>query len=161
MALTTPGDVVYVPGVKQITLRLPEIGYRRLVSLSQRYGITFRGIFEAATTISIADEVDPERRDTQLEIWRVAKRLEDSPEFRAGPRRKVIARLDDSLAAALAESCERHGVSRNAALGLVVMPWPAEDTDTFHRYRAGNIDRIVNLARDLDFHRRTMAGLGN
>jgi len=161
LALTTPGEVVYGPSVKQVTLRLPEIGYRRLVSLSQRYGVSFRGIFEAATTISIADETDPERRDMQLEIWQVAKRLEDSPEFRAGPRRKVIARLDDTLAAALAESCERFGVSQNAALGLIVMPWPAEDTETFHRYRAVNIDRIIELARELDFRRRTMAGPGN
>lgn len=141
--------------VKQITLRLPEVGYQRLKMLSERYGVSFRGIFEAATTISIQDEADPVRRESQLEIWRVAVRLDQSPEFRRGPRRKIIARLDDDLAAALAASCCRHGVSQNAALGLVVMPWPAEDTETFHRYRAANLDRIIRLARDLDFRHRT------
>lgn len=152
--LLAPG-VGYGPDVKQVTLRLPEIGYERLVCLSQRYGVSFRGIFEAATTISMRDEVDPDRREMQLSIWAVAKRLEDSPEFRQEPRRKIIARLSDDLAEALAESCARFGVSQNAALGLIIMPWPAEDTETFRAYRAANIDRIVNLAREFDFRRRT------
>jgi len=140
--------------VKQVTLRLPEIGYRRLAELSQRYGVTYRGIFEAAATISFRDENDPERRDMQLEIWKVAERLQASPAFRAEPRRKIIARICDHLADQLAEACERHGVSRNAALGLVVMPWPEEDTETFHRYRAENLHRIIDLARELDFQHR-------
>ena len=152
---------VRIHSVKQVTLRLPEVGYQRLKMLSERYGISFRGIFEAATTISIQDEFDPKRRDLQLEIWKIAARLERSPEFRQGPRRKVIARLDDALGEALAESCARHGVSQNAALGLIVMPWPAEDSETFHQHRQANIERIIRLARDLDFRRRHMAGPGN
>lgn len=148
-------DVRDVPGVKQITLRVPEIGYQRLRCLSQRFGVTCRGIFEAATIISLEDELDPERCEVQLEIWQVAKRLEESAEFRQEPRHKIIARLDDTLAATLAESCTRHGVSQNAALGLIIMPWPEEDTDTFHRYRSANLDRIIRLARDLDFRRRS------
>lgn len=151
--LLAPG-VGYGSNVKQVTLRLPEIGYQRLTCLSRRYGLSFRSIFEAATTISMRDEADPERRDAQLAIWAVAKRLEESPGFRQEPRRKIIARLDDDLAAALAESCARFGVSQNAALGLVIMPWPAEDTETFRAYRAANLDRIINLARELDFRRR-------
>jgi len=142
-------------GVKQVTLRLPEVAYQRLVYLSQHFGVTFRGVFEAAASISFQDEFDPERREMQLEIWRVAKRLEESPQFRQGPRRKIIARLDDELAATLAASCERHRVSQNAALGLVVMPWPEEDTETFRLYRATNLERIIRLARDLDFRRRS------
>jgi hypothetical protein len=67
----------------------------------------------------------------------------------------IVARLDDALAEKLDRACERHGVSRQAALALVVMPWPEEDTETFHCYRAKNLDRIINLARELDFQRRT------
>lgn len=140
--------------MKQVTLRLPEAGYRNLLTLSERYGVSFRAIFEAAATISFLDEFDPERRPTQLKLWTVAGRLEKSPEFRHGPRRKIIARMDDNLAAQLADACRRHGVSQNGALGLVVMPWPEADTDTFRHYRAGNLNRIVSLARKLDFQRR-------
>lgn len=126
-----------------------------LVNISQRYGVTFRGIFEAAATISFHDEFDPTRRETQLELWRVAARLEQSEAFRAEPRRKVIARLCDDLADKLADGCRRHGVSQNAALGLIVMPWPEEDTETFHQYRRENISRIIELARELDFQHRS------
>lgn len=141
--------------MKQVTLRLPQVAYERLLSMSQRYGVTFRGIFEAAATISFQDEHDPVRRETQLELWRVAGRLERSEAFRAEPRRKVIARLCDDLADKLADACRRHGVSQNAALGLIAMPWPEEDTETFHRYREENIARIIDLARELDFQRRS------
>lgn len=133
---------------------MPEVGYERLVTLSQRYGVTFRGIFEAAATIAFADEADPERHEAQLEIWAVAKRLEASAEFRAEPRRKVIARLCDGIAEQLADACRRFDVSQNATLCLITMPWPEEDTETFHKYRRRNLDRIVALARDLDWQHR-------
>jgi hypothetical protein len=144
----------YRPGVKQVTLRLPDVGYQNLVGLSRKYGVSFRAIFEAVTIVAFDDEGDPERRAGQLELWAVARRLEASPNFRAEPRRKIIARLDDALAAQLAAACKRFGVSQNAALGLVVMPWPEEDSEAFRRHRAANMDRIVALARALDFGRR-------
>lgn len=146
-------DVPFV-AMKQVTLRMPEAGYHRLVLLSQRYGITFRGIFEAAATISFADVKDPERRESMLKIWDVARKLDQSPEFRAGPRRKVIARLCDSIAEQLADECQRFGVSQNATLCLITTPWPDEDTEAFHEYRRRNIHRIVELARELDWQHR-------
>lgn len=140
--------------MKQITLRIPEAGYTRLVDLSEKFGVSFRAIFEAATTISMADEYDPARRAMQLKLWGVARRLQDSPEFRAEPRRKVIARMDDCLAAQLADSCSRFGVTQNAALGLVVMPWPPGDHGVFRKYRSANLHRIIDLARQLDSAQR-------
>lgn len=134
---------------------MPEVGYQRLACLSERYGVTFRGVFEAATVISFEDEFDPGRRDMQLAIWRVAGRLERSPEFRRGPKRKVIARLCDGLADRLADGCRRHGVSQNAALSLIVMPWPEEDTEMFRRYRRDNLERIIRRAREIDFRHRS------
>lgn len=140
--------------MRQITLRFPEVGYARLLRLCGRYGVSIRAIFESATIISLEDEHDPERHDPQVAMWDVARRLEASEAFRTAPRHKLVIRMDDHVFADFQTTCQRFGVSQNAALALVVMPWPEESPEDCLRYRRENLSRIVEQARLLDFVRR-------
>lgn len=131
--------------MKQVTLRLPVAGHERLLQMSERYGVSFRAIFEAAIIIGRDRAGDP-----QMEaMWESARRLEESAEFRTGPRRKIIARLDDDLALWLAEECRRRGVSQNATFGLLVL------RDGGLVPTAEEVRRLFELARHLDFKRRS------
>lgn len=141
--------------MRQVTLRFPEVGYERLLRMCARYGVSIRAIFEAAAMISLEDESDPDRHDPQVAIWAVARRLEASEAFRAAPRHKIVVAMDDDLHRRLQEACARFGVSQNAALGLVVLPWPEESPKGSVEYRRGNLSRIVERARRLDFLRRS------
>lgn len=141
--------------MKQVTLRFPEVGYERLLRLCGRYGVTIRGTFEAAAMISLEDEIDPERHDEQVAMWAVARRLEASEAFRAVPRHKLVIAMDDEVHLRLQDACRRFGVSQNAALGLVVVPWPEESPEACVDYRRANLQRIIERARRLDFLRRS------
>lgn len=143
--------------MKQVTVRFPEVGYERLVRLCTRYGVTIRGVFEAATLISLEDEVDPVRHDGQVSIWEVAARLERSPEYRQARRHRITTAMDDDVLARLRHSCDRFGVSQNAALALVVLPWPEDCSEAGVAYRRENLQRIIERARQLDFSHRTRA----
>lgn len=141
--------------MKEVTLRIPEIGRRRLLKLCRTYGISRQGLFEAATRTALEDELDPDHTDDQVAIWHIARRLEQSGALWGGQERHRLAiKMDDCLFASLEDACRRFGVSHNAALGLVVMPWPDEDYEVSVRYRAENLHRIVGRARQIDFDRR-------
>jgi hypothetical protein len=141
--------------MKQVTLRLPDAGHQRLLKLCRDHGVSKQAVFEAATLTALEDELDPDHTDTQVAIWRIAARLEQSGALWGGrDRRRLAIRMDDCLFASLEDACRRYGVSRNAALGLVVMPWPDEDWEVSVRYRAENLHRIVERARRIDFERR-------
>lgn len=152
--MTYTSTVPRVKQAKQITLRFPEVGYERLLRLCERYGVTIRGLFEAATLVSLEDEADPARRDGQLAIWDVARCLEASDAFRVAPRHKIVVTMDKDIFERLKAACRRFGVSQNAALALVVMPWPTESPPECVEHRRQNISRIVDQARRLDFGRR-------
>lgn len=141
--------------VKQVTLRIPEVGHQRLLKLCRTCGVSKQAIFEAATQIALEDERDPERTDVQVAIWGIARRLENDGALWGGKnRRRLSIAMEDDLFARLEAACDRFGVSRNAALGLVVMPPPEEDWEVARRYRDENLHRIVERARRIDFERR-------
>lgn len=141
--------------MKQVTVRIPDIGHERLRRLCGRYGVSGQAVFEAALAISLEDELDPDRSEGQLAIWAVARDLEGSGALWGGPARKKLAiRMEDCLFARFDDACKRFGVSHNAALALVVMPWPAGHAEVSERYRAENLHRIVDRAREIDFVRR-------
>lgn len=141
--------------MRQITLRFPAVGTRHLQVLCLRHGITIRGLFEAATMISLEDELDPDRSEMQVALWGVARLLERSEAYRTKERDRIVIYFRKSLADQLRESCERFGVSQNAALALVVLPWPeGAGTDIPQEYRRQTLERIVERARYLDFTRR-------
>lgn len=142
--------------MKEVTLRIPESGHKRLLKLCRDHGISRQGLFEAAARIALEDELDPDHTDDQVAIWHIARRVEQSGALWGGrERRRLAIRMDDCLFASLQDACRRFGVSHNAALGLVVMRWPDEDYDVSVRYRTENLHRIVSLARQIDFERRT------
>lgn len=141
--------------MKSVTLRIPEVGRRRLEMLCRSHGVTQQGLFEAATIIALEDELDPDHTEVQVAIWRMARRLEESGALWGGKdRHRLAIMMDDCLFARLEDACQRFGVSRNAALGLVVMPPPEEDVEVAERYRVENLHRIIERARALDFERR-------
>jgi hypothetical protein len=141
--------------VASITLRFPEVGRQRLLTLCARFGVSQQAVFEAATLIALEDELDPDHTDEQVAIWRIARRLEQSGAMWGGlERHRLAIRMDDDAAARLEDACQRFGVSKNAALGLVVMPPPSEDWEVAERYRDENLHRIVERARRIDFNRR-------
>jgi hypothetical protein len=124
--------------------------------LCAHYGVSKQATFEAATRIALEDEVDPDHTEVQVASWQVARRLEESGAVWGGSDRKRLAiKMDDDLFESLNEACARFGVSHNAALALVVMPWPEEDAEVSERYRTENLHRIVRRARTIDFERRT------
>lgn len=135
-------------------MRLSDVGYGNLARLGEKFGVSIRGVFEAATTICLEDEEDPERHAATVKLWDVARRLDRAQPFRRGERRRVMFFMEDELFAGFQAACRRFGVSQNAALSLVVTPWPEEDTTDFHRYRTENLHRIIERARRLDFLRR-------
>lgn len=140
--------------MKQVTLRFPEVGFDRLMRLCERHGLSIRALFEAATLVALEDEADPERHQSQVNMWSVVARLQASEAFRAVPRHKLVVAMDDDIFEAFHAACERFGVSQNAALGLVVMPWPEETPQECIDYRRGNVARIVERARRLEFLRK-------
>lgn len=141
--------------MKQVTLRIPLTGHERLLKLCRSHGVSKQGVFEAATQIALEDELDPDHTETQVAIWQVARRLEESGALWGGKdRQRLSVNLDDCMFARLADACRRFGVSHNGALSLVVMPWPEEDFEVSARYRAENLHRIIGRARELDFERR-------
>lgn len=142
------------PSQSQITLRFPEVGYERLMRLCERHGVTIRAFFEATTLVALEDEADPERHDAQVAMWGVARLLEASEAFRAAPRHKQVVTMDQDVFVRFQGACRRFGVSQNAALGLVVMPWPEKTPAECIEYRRNNLHRIVERARRLDFLRR-------
>lgn len=139
--------------VTQITLRVSAETEQRLVRFCEHHGVSRRAAFEAVTTVALVDEEDPTRRHWILEMWALARRLDD-PAFRSDTRSKVIARMSPELAAQFKEACQVHGVSQNAALTMLVAPWPRDDTPIFTQHRAEILDRVVGLARHLDHERR-------
>lgn len=142
--------------MKEITLRIPEPGHERLLKLCRDHGVSKQALFEAASMTALEDELDPDHTDVQVAIWHIAQRLERSGALWGGKeRRKLAIRMEDCLFASLQDACRRFGVSHNAALALVVMPWPEEDYEVSVRYRAENLHRIVSRARQIDFDRRT------
>lgn len=141
--------------MKSVTLRIPEVGHDRLLNLCRTHGLSKQALFEAATMIALEDELDPDHAETQVAIWHIARRLEESGALWGGAeRRRLAIKMDDSLFASLKDACRRYGVSHNAALGLVVMPWPEEYREVSVAYRAENLHRIVDRARRIDFERR-------
>lgn len=140
--------------MKTVTLRLPEVSYRNLVTVCWRDNVTMRGVFEATIIISTGDLGNPVRREDTLTLWKAARALEDSEMFRQPPRRRVNAKLDDEVAEMLATSCQIFGVSQNAALGLVTTPWPLPETPEYRAFRHENWKRITELARQREFARR-------
>lgn len=141
--------------MKQVTVRIPEIGRERLLRLCGRYGVSAQALFEAAVNISLEDELDPDRTDEQQAIWAIAARLEKSGAIWGGQeRQKMAIRMDDCLFGRFSDACQRFGVSANAALALVVMPWPEEHYEVSVRYRTENLHRIIERARQIDFVRR-------
>lgn len=149
-------DTSYCPvAVRSVTLRIPEVGHARLLKLCREHGVSKQGLFEAATIIALEDELDPDHTEIQVAIWAMARRLEETGALWGGPeRRRLAIMMDDCLFARLEDACQRFGVSRNAALGLVVMPPPPEHLEVAERYRAENLHRIIERARHLDFERR-------
>lgn len=116
-----------------------------------------RGVYEATIILTSRDLDDPQRRAQTVRIWETAHRLEESEMFRRPPRRRINAKLDDHVAEMLAEKCRQFGVTQDAALGLITTPWPTQDEPEYRRYRRENLDRIVELARQLEFTRRPYA----
>lgn len=155
--LAVRGSVIYSPVVmKEVTIRIPEVGHERLLKLCLTYGISKQALFEAATRTALEDELDPDHTDDQVAIWHIARRLEQSGALWGGRKRRRLAiKMDDCLFASLEDACRRFDVSHNGALGLVVMPWPEEDYEVSVRYRTENLHRIVSRARQIDFERRT------
>lgn len=72
--------------MKQVTVRIPDIGHERLLRLCGRYGVSGQAVFEAALAISLEDELDPDRTEMQVAIWGVARDLEESGALWGGPR---------------------------------------------------------------------------
>lgn len=141
--------------MKTVTLRIPKVGRDRLFKLCRTHGVTMQGMFEAATLIALEDELDPDHTDTQVAIWQIARLLEESGALWGGSERhRLSIKMDDCTFAQLQEACRRFGVSHNGALGLVVMPWPEEHEEVSAQYRAENLHRIIDRARQLDFDRR-------
>lgn len=135
------------------------VGYERLLKLCRTHGVSQQGIFEAATQIALEDELDPDHTAEQVAIWDIARRLQQSGALWGGAERHRLAiKMDDCTFERLADACRRFRVSHNAALALVVMPWPDEDYAVSIRYRIENLHRIVARARQLDFDRRLRAG---
>jgi hypothetical protein len=142
--------------VREITLRIPEVGHERLVKLCRVHGVTKQALFEGAAHIALEDELDPDHTEDQVAIWRIARRLEETGALWGGKeRRRLSIKMEDCLFASFEDACRRFGVSHNAALGLVVMPWPDEHYEVSVRYRAENLHRMVDRAREIDFARRS------
>lgn len=142
--------------MKEITLRIPEPGHERLLKLCRDHGISKQALFEGAAHIALEDELDPDHTDVQVAIWRIARHLEETGALWGGKaRRRLSIKMPNCLFANFEDACRRFGVSHNAALGLVVMPWPDEHYDVSVRYRVENLHRIVDRARQIDFDRRS------
>lgn len=143
--------------MKTVTLRIPEASYARLIGLCRQHGLTCRGIYEATTLISIRDLEDPDRREQTLMLWEAARALDESDSFRAGPRKRVNAKMDDDIADLLAKTCAKFGVTQNAALALITTHWPMAEPLGFREFRHENWSRVVELAREREFARRPYA----
>lgn len=140
--------------MRQFTLRFPQEGYDRLVKLCSREGVGIRALFEAATMIALEDEQD-EHHDMQVAIWGIARDLAQSDVYLYAPRvHRLAIKFEDELLAQFQCACRRFGVTQNAALALVVMPWPESGKQIPADYCRDNLRRILERARHLAFTRR-------
>jgi hypothetical protein len=150
--------------MKQVTVRMPRIGHERLYQFCNRYGLSVRATFEAATIVTLNDETDPAAADLVAGMWEVARRLAASEVFTAGMRSqypKLVVRIDRTLHARFVAACQREGLTQNASYALVVMPWPEDTPAEIVAYKQTVTPRIVEIAQALDAERRSaqIAGL--
>lgn len=136
---------------------MPRVGHERLNRFCDRYDVSFRATFEAATLVVIHDALDPIRGPLTAGLWEVARRLAASDVFAPGMRSqypKVVVRIHRDLHAQFLEGCRRYHVTQNAGYALVVMPWPADSPSEIIQYKRTVTPRIVEIARELDTERR-------
>lgn len=142
---------------------MPRIGHERLYRFCDRYGLSVRATFEAATIVTLNDETDPAGAPLVAGMWEVARRLAASEAFTVGMRSqypKLGVRIDRTLHARFVVACRREGLSQNASYALVVMPWPEDTPAEIVAYKRTVTPRIVEIARALDAERRAIQVAG-